>query len=91
MKKIFFFGSILMFAVSCGEAKKPAMHDHDHKAAGPAKATTVQLASGKDLVCGMQVEASTADTTAVNGLVYGFCSAECKQSFLSDTATYLHQ
>lgn len=54
------------------------------------KALTVQLVSDKDPVCGMTVGTEPADTTLHNGNVYGFCSEECKQGFLKDSATVVN-
>lgn len=54
------------------------------------KALTVQLVSDKDPVCGMTVGTSPADTTLLNGKVYGFCSDDCKEGFLKDSAAVVN-
>ena len=51
-----------------------------------------QLASDKDFICGMQVvEGSIADTASFDGKLYGFCSTECKDLFVTKPADYLAQ
>lgn len=49
----------------------------------------VEFASKKDLSCGMPLSAGVEDTAHYNGKIYGFCSKECKDSFLTDPAKYL--
>ena len=49
-----------------------------------------QLTTKKDLVCDMELsEDGIADTTAVDGKIYGFCNVGCKQEFLQNKAKYL--
>jgi YHS domain-containing protein len=40
----------------------------------------------KDPSCGMPVTAGVSDTLHYNGKVIGFCSTECKDSFMKDSA-----
>jgi YHS domain-containing protein len=40
----------------------------------------------KDPSCGMPVSAGVSDTLHYKGKVLGFCSTECKDSFLKDSA-----
>ncbi|MBL0310446.1 MAG: YHS domain-containing protein [Bacteroidetes bacterium] len=50
------------------------------------------LATNKDFVCGMKVEAGQiADTATYEGKIYGFCSKECKDEFVKDPNSYLSQ
>ncbi len=49
----------------------------------------VDFASKKDLACGMPLSAGVADTIHYGGKIYGFCSAECKDSFMTDPQKYL--
>ncbi len=49
----------------------------------------VEFAVNKDLSCGMPLSAGVEDTAHYNGKIYGFCSTECKETFLKDPAKYL--
>ncbi|HSN09487.1 MAG TPA: YHS domain-containing protein [Hanamia sp.] len=49
----------------------------------------VEFAVNKDLSCGMPLSAGVEDTAHYNGKIYGFCSTECKDSFLLDPQKYL--
>ena len=40
----------------------------------------------KDPSCGMPVSAGVSDTLHYKGKVLGFCSTECKDSFMKDSA-----
>jgi YHS domain-containing protein len=40
----------------------------------------------KDPSCGMPVSAGVSDTLHFKGKVLGFCSTECKDSFMKDSA-----
>lgn len=47
------------------------------------------LTKGKDPVCGMEVEASTAAASIIHeGKTFYFCSQECKKEFEKDKAKY---
>lgn len=49
-----------------------------------------QLTTNKDLVCDMELtDDAIADTTLVDGKIYGFCNVGCKQEFLQNKAKYL--
>ncbi len=43
----------------------------------------IQMASKKDTSCGMPLSAGLEDTVQLNGKIYGFCSPECKQDFVT--------
>ena len=48
------------------------------------------LISGKDPVCGMEVEAAkAAGATIYEGKTYYFCAPACKAAFDADPAKYL--
>ena len=49
----------------------------------------VEFAVNKDLACGMPLSAGVGDTAHFNGKIYGFCSTECKDSFLMAPQKYL--
>lgn len=79
----------LLFLISCDSAE----HKHEAPAAGSGaetKVSQVKLVSDKDPVCGMTVGAEPADTTLLNGNVYGFCSDDCKATFLKDSAAVVN-
>ena len=92
MKKILLIS--LLFFAAC------AHHSNDENAVAKAKAKIeaakpvnrfagVQFAVQKDLSCGMPLAAGLEDTAHYQGKVYGFCSTECKQTFLKDPQKYL--
>ncbi len=88
MKKLVFAG-VLLLSVSCQQQEDKKMSMPESKAA-PTETGAQQIAL-KDPVCGMEIGHSYTDSALVGGKTYGFCSDECKQTFLADTATYLKQ
>ena len=47
------------------------------------------LTKGKDPVCGMEVQASTAVSSVIHeGKTFYFCSQDCKKEFEKDPAKY---
>ncbi len=91
MKKILL---ISIFFTACSH------HSNNEKAVSKVKAEEqmtkpankfagVEFASKKDLSCGMPLSAGVEDTAHYNGKIYGFCSTECKDSFLTDPQKYL--
>jgi len=49
----------------------------------------IDFAVNKDLACGMPLAAGVGDTAHFDSKIYGFCSKECKDSFLTDPQKYL--
>ena len=49
----------------------------------------VDFASRKDVACGMPLSAGVDDTAHYDGKIYGFCSTECKDSFMTNPQKYL--
>ncbi|MEP6749883.1 MAG: YHS domain-containing protein [Bacteroidota bacterium] len=43
----------------------------------------------KDPSCGMPLSVEVEDTTHYKGKLYGFCSKECKDTFLKDPGAYI--
>lgn len=43
----------------------------------------------KDPACGMPLKAGLEDSTEYKGKLYGFCSKECKESFLKSPESFL--
>lgn len=93
MKKIFLSVLVASALFACNDAKtteeKPAATEdkkeeaHSMDMKSEAKDFSgVQFASQKDTICGMPLTAGVSDTAVVDGKVYGFCSTECKDSFL---------
>ena len=92
MKKFLFIS--LIFFTACSQ-------NSNEKAVSKAKAAEAQVtkpvndykgikfASEKDLSCGMPLSAGVEDTVHYNGKIYGFCSIECKETFLKDPQKYL--
>jgi putative intracellular protease/amidase/YHS domain-containing protein len=52
-------------------------------------ASMLKIVNAKDPVCGMALNGTYADTTSVQGKIYGFCSARCKASFQQNPDGYL--
>ena len=75
------FALLLVFA--CQNAPKQAAPEQ----ASPT-AAAYTLASDKDPVCEMHIDATVEDTAHYNGKIYGFCSPDCKESFKADPAKY---
>ena len=93
MKKIFLSALIVLAGLSsCNQSgPKEETSAPDPMATG-VNMTVAQLASDKDLVCGMPVEdGGIADTASYEGKVYGFCASECKKAFLENPSQYLAQ
>jgi len=63
--------------------------EQKEQAAPKNRYTGVDFAVNKDLSCGMPLSAGVEDTAHYNGKVYGFCSTECKETFLKDPEKYL--
>ena len=91
MKKILL---ISLFFTACSH------HSNNENAVEKAKAKVeatkpankfpgVEFATKKDLSCGMPLSAGVEDTAHYEGKIYGFCSEECKDSFLTDPQKYL--
>ena len=54
-----------------------------------SKYTPDMVDNKRDLVCKMPVTAGIGDTAHYKGKVYGFCSKQCKDSFLANPESYL--
>ncbi len=88
MKKII-CAALIVLSMSCQQQEEKKMEMPEAKAA--AAESGAQQVALKDPVCGMEIGHSYTDSATVGGKTYGFCSDECKQAFLADTATYLKQ
>ncbi|MDZ7880766.1 MAG: DJ-1/PfpI family protein [Saprospiraceae bacterium] len=49
----------------------------------------IKFDNSKDVICGMPLKASVADTAQYKGKVYGFCSKSCKEEFKKNPNSYL--
>lgn len=92
MTKILFSGAIFFSLLSCSqpgdkpqqEGTKPAdVHTMDTKSE-KKDFSHIQFAINKDTICGMPLSAGISDTAQVDGKIYGFCSPECKETFLAE-------
>jgi len=89
MKKIII---VLLIAAGCNQRQPTPV---ENKTAAPAKNSVVNklallnLASAKDLSCGMPISAGLSDTASYKGKLYGFCSPECKADFLKNAKALL--
>ena len=93
MKKVFLY-SVLAVSVTLGACnQKAATPKADDKMTSESKGVNIklsQLATNKDLNCGMPLaEGNIADTATYKDKVYGFCSPECKADFLKDPEAQL--
>ena len=66
-------------------SKKASVSDSIKKIA----LTEADLASKKDLVCGMPAFRFMKDTATINKKIYAFCSVECKEDFLKNPEGYI--
>lgn len=86
--------AIVLFTAlfSCKDSGKTESHDASKKmdnsnmvSDAPEKDfSNVQFAINKDSICGMPLTAGISDTAIVDGKIYGFCSPECKETFLAE-------
>ncbi len=81
---------VLLFTAACNsddtkkqEEKKQAIQDSVQAAKQVKKFADVKFASKRDTTCGMPLSAGLEDTVILNGKVYGFCSGECKDDFIT--------
>jgi YHS domain-containing protein len=96
MKRIVFYSIIWMAGglTACNHnTEKPAAStEQSTPAAKHIDIKLGQLASKKDVVCGMPIEeGSIADTATLDGKLYAFCSSECKGEFIKKPQSYLDQ
>ena len=95
MQKFFSVLFVSTLLVACGGTPQPQNAQQDAMG-NPAdnKQVAIQvapenLATLKDVVCGMSVKPDAiGDTAMVDGRVYPFCATECKNAFLADVAKY---
>ena len=77
---------------ACHEKSKVENNPAPVSEANGKQLKIADLASNKDVVCGMNLEGQTiADTTMYRGAMYGFCAVECKAEFLKNPKSYLTQ
>lgn len=88
MKKQFVFIALSCLLAACGGNSHTAMQPD--KNAPKITVAATDLATTKDVVCGMVVKADAiADTALVNGKVYPFCNTACKNVFEKDKQKYV--
>jgi YHS domain-containing protein len=96
MKKYCFVTSLLIVLFSCHHAADSKWAVKNDTMSSAATASTgvlpglknLQFAYNRDPSCGMPLKAGLLDTTTYKGKLYGFCSKECKDEFLTDPAGY---
>ena len=95
MKKLMI---VLAFAFTLASCDSKAVKDEsgtNQHSPTPTENTGVnvklsELATDKDLYCDMTVaEGAIADTANLDGKIYGFCSAMCKEEVVADAQKYL--
>ena len=81
-----------LLLVSCNQKQE----QNETQVSSPEPAThalaikLAELATDKDLICGMTLEdGAIADTALHEGKVYGFCASECKAEFVKNPTAYL--
>ena len=91
MKRILLLTASTWFSLSACHQKSPMEKNPVPVSESNGKTIKLtDLASNKDLVCGMVLEGQgIADTTSFEGNVYGFCATECKTEFLKDPKSNL--
>lgn len=80
----FLFGLLIACNNKSTEQSKP-----EHQTENHLHISANKLASATDPVCKMAVSESQADTATYNGELYGFCSSDCKATFLKNPETFL--
>jgi len=100
MKYVFGILTVAFLLSSCNNSSKSEVqaeethshegHEHEQEVSKPTF-TLAMLDDKHDYVCGMDLDRDDfiSDTTLYEGKVYGFCAAECKESFLKDPQHYL--
>ncbi len=98
----FLMSLVVIFALGCGGNQQQQEPQQEEKAAqqtmeqttqqGGVQVDISQLASTKCPVCGMDLtKHMVMDTARYEGKLYGFCSAEDREKFMSDPAKYMQQ
>jgi YHS domain-containing protein len=83
MKVICFVVLVLVIASCNNEAPAPVVKP------APPKYTASMVDNKRDFSCGMPVTAGIGDTAHYKGKIYGFCSKECKDIFLTKPDSFL--
>jgi len=84
----FLLVSFVCLIVACGGNSSTTSHDMTPTAT-PLEVDAAQLATIKDVVCGMSMKnVPISDTSLVRGKIYPFCAKECKAMFKKDVAKY---
>jgi YHS domain-containing protein len=87
MKILIGISALLIILSGCGQQTSTEIKEKTVDSAKPVSKidfTHIELASKKDLACGMPLSAGLEDTAVYKGKVYGFCSPECKADFEKD-------
>ena len=98
----FLMSLVVIFALGCGgnqqqqapqQEEKAAQQTMEHSAQQAGIQVDIsQLASNKCPVCGMDLSKHMVmDTARYEGKLYGFCSVEDREKFMSDPAKYMQQ
>ena len=85
-KKLFVYVCMMIVCVitSCTNSPDKIASTNDAKDSAVKKDfSQVVFATKKDTSCGMPLTAGLEDTLHFNGKVYGFCSKECKDAFVT--------
>lgn len=95
MNKLTLTAVAIILLASCNQkpAEQPSATEDKPTETQHIQISKAQLASTKCLPCGdMELEeGQIADTTSVDGKIYGFCSPDCKASFVANPSQYLTQ
>jgi YHS domain-containing protein len=94
MKKTFplFTCLLVLFACKSNEKTEPKPEVKKETVAAvapqPVNFKAIKTDYKKDPVCGMPITAGIEDTLLYNGKIIGFCSKECKASFVKSPKDY---
>ena len=89
------FGALFFLMMRFGCGSHVVGHGHGHsKSAGGGGGSSGDVPwappeKDKDPVCGMTVETASAKSSVHNGLVYYFCSTDCRDKFEASPGTYV--
>ena len=65
--------------------------EEDDSAIPRLNVPTSKMALAIDPICKMNLDIHLSDTASFDGKLYGFCSEECKETFLKSPLTYLEE
>lgn len=89
MKNIILLFTLISLTIACGNSSPKISNMETNKEAKPIEVDASQLATKKDVVCGMSMtNVAITDTVLHNGKIYPFCASACKKAFVENREQY---